>query len=158
MPRLPEEDEGSRDEGIISDNSFILSQLSLNSSLAADVGPAPHPLFAPLPALPDRGADEEEAHHHQPGPQVVPHIPHLCHQLGQHCHQPGNPHHVEPSAQLDNPQREQLCVKSAATCLRLPKTSRRDTATNSQPGQGRHVAHFYLVYNKLYFLTKFFTL
>ena len=74
MPRLPEEDEGSRDEVIISDNSFILSQLFLNSSLAADVGPAPHPLFAPLPALPDRGADEEEAHHHQLGPQVAPHI------------------------------------------------------------------------------------
>ena len=80
--------------------------------------------------------------------------PHLGHQLGQHCQQPGNLHHVEPSAQLDNPQREQLCVKSATTCLRLPKTSRRDTTTNSQPGQGRHVAHFYLVYNKLYFLTK----
>ena len=47
---------------------------SLNSSLAADVGPAPHPLLAPLPALPDRGADEEEAHHHQLGPQVAPHI------------------------------------------------------------------------------------
>ena len=57
-------------------------------------------------------------------------------------------------SQLDNPQREQLCVKSATTCLRLPKTSRRDTTTNSQPGQGRHFAHFYLVYNKLYFLTK----
>ena len=84
MPRLPEEDEGSRDEVIISDNSFILSQIienlsfalfSLNSSLPADVGPAPHPLLAPLPALPDRGADEEEAHHHQLGPQVAPHIP-----------------------------------------------------------------------------------
>ena len=24
--------------------------------------------------------------------------PHLGHQLGQHCQQPGNPHHVEPSA------------------------------------------------------------
>ena len=44
------------------------------SSLAAGVGPAPHPLLAPLPALPDRGADEEEAHHHQLGPQVAPHI------------------------------------------------------------------------------------
>ena len=44
------------------------------SSLAADVGPAAHPLLAPLPALPDRGADEEEAHHHQLGPQVVPYI------------------------------------------------------------------------------------
>ena len=84
MPRLPEEDEGGRDEVIISDNSFILSQIyiedlsfalfSLNSSLAADIGPAPHPLLAPLPALPDRGADEEEAHHHQLGPQVAPHI------------------------------------------------------------------------------------
>ena len=45
------------------------------SSLAADVGPAPHPLLAPLPALPHWGADEEEAHHHQLGPQVAPHIP-----------------------------------------------------------------------------------
>ena len=129
MPRLPEEDEGSRDEVIISDNSFIFSQLvidsfskalfSLNFSLAADVGPAAHPLFAPLPALPDRGADEEEAHHHQPGPQVVPHIPILVMNLVNIVTNLiiGNPHHVEPSAQLDNPQREQLCVKSATTCL-----------------------------------------
>ena len=53
---------------------FLKLLFSVNSSFPADVGPAPHPLLAPLPALPHWGADEEEAHHHQPGPQVAPHI------------------------------------------------------------------------------------
>ena len=81
MPRVAEEDEGSREEvnfGFFSLLIFSFDFFSFNFLISGKARPAPHTLPGTLASLPDRGADQEEAHHHQPRPQV--HIdPHLLH-------------------------------------------------------------------------------
>ena len=69
MPRVAEEDEGSREE--VSFDFFLFSVFFIPGCAR----PASHPLPGPLPSLPDCRADQEEAHHLQPCPQVHLHPP-----------------------------------------------------------------------------------